>query len=186
MVSSFFTQYGDYIFYAVALVLYFIQLIRTNSTKKAVNNLKDIYMQKKYKTAYDNNKVSQAFSKTVPDYVLNVETNELERSPVDKDLQDYIQSFADVAIQNAIEKFLPKVIEDDDKIADYTSKREDLAVIGEAMDRAEYYREKYNLPSSYSVREVYDFVQKQADELKANLHNVKKSKQEVADNEKKA
>lgn len=112
----------------------------------------------------------QVFSNTVTDYILDPVTNELQESPVPKDIQAQIESYIDVALERALEKFLPKVVaEDNDHVADYVQHTQDLAVMSEAYDLAEEYRERYNLDPNMSTADIYKFVGEQADKMKNDL-----------------
>lgn len=133
----------------------------------------------------DTSGYSQTFSEEVPDYVLNPVTNELEESPIPKNVQKYIESYIDTALDRVIERFLPENVveaDDDDNVADYTQMYEDLAYAGEVFDIAEDYREKFNLPDTMSVQEVFDYVEKMSEDLAERLKN-QTNKSEVKNNE---
>lgn len=168
------------------LLLFLITFFRTGSIKKSIKNLKEFETMITYKTAKDREELpvkAQEFSNTVPDYILDPVTNELERSPVDKDVQAYIDSYVDVALERALQRFLPQdVIEDNDHIADYTQKSQDLAELGSAFDLAEDYREKYNLPDNYTFEQIMSFVSDKATALKTELQK-QTIKKEVSESE---
>lgn len=171
----------EIVFGVSALLAFLITFIRTGSISKSIKNLKEV-QDLKYQTQEDRVQPSQSFSETVPDYVLNPSSNELERLPVDKNIQEYIQSFVDTALANALERFLPKVIsEDDDTVESYADKQADLGSLADAMDIAEEYREKYNLPDSYSMADIYSFVDQQASAIKSKLADLNKPKGGVED-----
>lgn len=155
----------------IGFLCFLLAWVRTGSLKKAINQLKEYEEMIKYKTAskaQEEPREGQKFSRTVPDYILDPVTNELQRSPIDKDVQAYIDSHIDVALDRALERFLPKVVESDD-IAYYTAQSQDLAVMGEAFEIAEDYREKYNLDPNMSVADIYKYVGEQADKMKQDL-----------------
>lgn len=162
---------------------FLVAWIRTGSLKKAIIQLKDYEDMIKYKTAEKaqaEKRVGQSFSNTVTDYILDPVTNELAESPIPKDVQAYIDSHIDVALDRALEKFLPKnVIDDNDTVADYTTTSQDLAVMGEAFEVAEDYRERYDLDPKMSVSDIYKYVGEQADKMKADLLKYGEKKQEV-------
>lgn len=109
--------------------------------------------------------VEQTFSETRPAYVLNESTNELERLPSDEDIQAKIDSFLSSALDRILERYLPQDVEDSDDVADYASVKSDLSDLGEMYERAEEYRERYGLPDTMTVNEVFSAVQAKADEL---------------------
>lgn len=133
----------------------------------------------KYKTFDDSRKIKgQPFTPYRDAYVLNTATNELDKLPVPKNVQEYVQSFVECALERAFERFLPRVERDDDSvIADYTQRVEDLAALGEAMDIAEDYRERFNLPDSMSIADIYSRVDKEAHKLKERLSELGKKKE---------
>lgn len=133
----------------------------------------------------DTSGYSQTFLEEVPDYVLNPVTNELEESPIPKNVQKYIDSYIDTALDRVIERFLPENVveaEGEDNVADYTQMYEDLAYAGEVFDIAEDYREKFNLPDTMSVQDVFNYVEKMSEEMAERLKN-QTNKSEVKDNE---
>lgn len=133
----------------------------------------------------DTSGYSQTFSEEVPDYVLNPVTNELEESPIPRNVQKYIDSYIDTALDRVIERFLPENVveaEGDDNVADYTQMYEDLAYAGEVFDIAEDYRDRFNLPPTMSVQDVFNYVEKMSEEMAERLKN-QTNKSEVEDNE---
>lgn len=173
----------------LSLLCFLVTLFRTGSIKKSINSLMEVNNLITYKTAATAGKLpvkQQKFSETVPDYILDPATNELERSPVDKDVQAYIASYIDVALDRALERFMPKeVIDDNDHYSDYTQKSQDLAELGSAMELAENYREQYNLPDSWGFEKIMSFVGDKAAELKTKLTSVEQKPVTEVPNEKK-
>lgn len=162
----------------VGFLCFLLAWVRTGSLKKAIKQLKEYEDMIKYRTAEKaqvEKRVGQSFSNTVTDYILDPATNELEQSPVPKDVQAQIESYKDVALDRTLERFLPdRVVDDNDHIADYTQKVQDLAVIADAIDLAEEYRTQYNLDPNMSVKDIYKFVNQKSDELKKTLLNQNK------------
>lgn len=124
----------------------------------------------KYKT--ESSVKSQEFTPYEKDYVLNPVSNELEEKPISKNVQEYIQSHIDCALERALERFLPKVTAEVDDVEEYTSSVADLAVLGEAMEVAEAYREQFGLSEKFSMADIYAEVDKRAQELKSKLGQV--------------
>lgn len=129
-----------------------------------------------YKT-YDsarNSKIAQTFSETIDDYVLNPETDRLEKLEIPINLQEKIQSYAEFALDRALDRFLPT--EDhtaDDVVESYQQHQIDLSVLGEAMDLAESYREEFSLPDNYSIAQIYAEVEKKATDLRNEIGAVR-------------
>ncbi len=150
----------------------------SNGAKKFITD--EVNALKKDTSGY-----SQTFSEEVPDYVLNPVTNELEKSPIPKNVQKYIESYIDTALDRVIERFLPENVveaEGDDNVVDYTQMYEDLAYAGEVFDIAEEYRERFNLSPTMSVQDVFNFVEKMSEDMAERLKN-QTNKSEVKDNE---
>lgn len=165
-------------FSIIAIVCFIITYIRTGNIKKSISDFREVY-DMKYKTVdSERKKYNQSFTPEVKDYLLNSVTNELEELPKKKNVDDYIQSHIESCLERALERFLPKVKYEDDLIADYTERCDDLASLGEAIEMAEYYREKFGLSDSASIADIYSAVDNSAKVLKTKLSNdnVKKNK----------
>lgn len=165
----------------IGFLCFLLAWFRTGSVKKAIKQLKeyeDMIKFRKASKAMEEKRVGQKFSNTVTDYILDPATNELQESPIPKDVQAKIESYIDVALDRALERFLPKNVQDVDGVMDYTQHSQDLSVMGEAFEVAEEYRERYNLDSNMSVADIYKFVEEQADKMKNDLLKYNQPKQE--------
>lgn len=175
----------------VGLLCFMVTLFRTGSIKKALNELKEFEKMITYKTAevqQSKPAKGQEFSETIKDYILDPVTNELQESPVPKNVQAVIQSHIDVALDRALERFLPNVqSEVDDVEQNYTEVSQDLASIADAFDLAEDYREKLGLGADVSVDEIFKKVAERADMLKQTLlsKTPKKEEKQNVESEKK-
>lgn len=159
----------------VGLLCFVVTFVRTGSIRKSIDNFKEVYV--KYDTVDSKVKkpTSQSFSDYKDDYILNPATNELEKTEIPKNIQAYIDSFVECALDRALQRFLPdNVVEDKVSYADYTQKIDDLSIIGQSMELAESYRDKYNLPDNYSFAQIYEFVDKQASEIKSKIASYNK------------
>lgn len=156
----------DLLLFGLSLISFVVTLIRTNSVKHSVDSFKEVYELRK---TVDSSSYSQSFTSEEKDYILNPVTNELEEKPIPKNVQDYINSYIDSCLERAIERFLPNNVQDSDVEADYTERVGDLAALGDAMDLAEEYREKFGLPDNYSMAQIYEAVGKSAEALKVKL-----------------
>lgn len=169
--------------FVIGFLCFLLAWVRTGSLKKAIKQLKEYEDMIKYRVAEEaqaEKRTGQEFSNTVTDYILDPVTNELSVSPVPKDIQALIESYIDVALDRALEKFLPEqVVKSDDTVADYTQTSQDLAVMGEAFDLAEEYRQQYNLGDDLSVADIYKYVGEQADKMKNDLLNYQNRSKEV-------
>ena len=171
-------------------LLFFVGVFIMNTvnffrTGRLSNGAKKFIIEEVNSLKKDTSVYTQTFSEEVPDYVLNPVTNELEESPIPKNVQKYIESYLDTALERVIERFLPEnVIEADgeDNVADFTQMYEDLAYAGEVFDIAEEYRDKFNLPDTMSVQDVFNYVGKMSAELAERLKN-QSNKSEVKNNE---
>lgn len=177
---GFLELYWQYIVAAVMFILAVVAFIVTLFTKRSVsqatkNFLGVLDMSKNVgdlasKTLH----TKQSFSNMVPDYILSDKTGELERSPVDKDIQAYIDSYIDTALERALRRFsVPNAVEDN-AVADYTQSIDDLASLADAIEVAEDYRDKLHLPDSASISDIYAAVDKRAQELKVKIDSINK------------
>lgn len=165
-------------FVIVGLVAFIITFCKTSSISKSIKNLNEVLKMR------DTSKYVQDFSVLKEDYILNKASNELEKLPTEINIQDKIQSYIDVALDRALEKFMPECV-DDDSVTDYASRVNDLASLGEAIELAENYREAYNLPDNYSISDIYSFVDQEAKTLKNKISNKGVKKDETLPEEKK-
>lgn len=170
----------------LGVIAFVVTFIRTGSIKESINNLCEVN-NLKYDTVEKKRKLkhSQEFSETVDDYILNSQSNQLEKLPVPKNIQAEIQSYIDCALERALERFLPKVVSEDDAVQDYSDCVDILASLGEAMELAEEYREKFNLSPSASLSEIYSRVDKEAQEIKSRIAKLNELKKPVIENDKK-
>lgn len=174
----------------IALVLESVSVRLTTSLKKLLsrqseNEKEEILL--KYRTVDDAQAScsKQSFTEFEKDYLLNPVSNELEEKPIPKNVQEYINSFIECALERALERFLPKDVEDVDDVAEYSQHVEDLAVLGEAMELSEMYREKLGLSDKLSMAQIFAKVDEEAQALKVKLAQASK-KEEVKNNEENA
>lgn len=159
------------LFSLAGIVLFFVNYLRTGKIDKELTEFinKELEIMK-FKTANDSREpVAQQFSETIPDYTLNTRTNELERLPVDKDIQAYIDSYIDCALDKILERFLPITPPTDQQFVELEQMQTDLAQAGELFDLAEEYREKFNLDDNMSVSQIFEYVQQESDKLAKDL-----------------
>lgn len=123
----------------------------------------------------------QTFETTKPVFRLNNATGELEKTDEVVDLQEVINSCIDSALDRALDRLMPKV-QNAEEMAELDTMREDLDFAMETSNLAEEYREKYNLPESYSINDIFAHVAKEAEILKAKIDTAQAMKKEVKDN----
>lgn len=169
----------------MAVVSFFVTLLTKKSVTKSVNSFREVFdLKTKYLNADTRVRPSQSFSEEVTDYVLNENTNELVVSPVPKNIQDYIDSHIETALERALERFMePKNVIDEDVVNDFTSSINDLACLADAMEKAEYYRDKLGLPDNYSVGQIYSAVDKHAQDLKIKIKEAEDGKEKKVEPE---
>lgn len=104
------------------------------------------------------------------------------------DVQEKIQSFSSCALDKILDKFLDvsnyvnpnaKIT---DEVFDYTDLKSDLADLGDLYDKAEFYKEQFDLPLEYSANEVYKWLDSKSQELGFTIENLL-SKKGVMNNE---
>lgn len=169
MANFLYLYWREVLFALVALFAFVYSLIRTGSIKKAVTDFK-YYIEEVENLGYiKTKKYSQEFTPEVKDYILNPASNELEELPLPKNVQAKIDGYIETSLERALNKFLPKDVKEDDLIADYTQRVDDLGSLGEAMELAEEYREQFHLPDNATMAEIFACVDKSAKELKNKL-----------------
>lgn len=150
--------------------------------QKEVNDLK----YKTFETANVQRPVPQTFSPMKDEYILDPKTGEIEKLPIQKNVQDEIDSYLECALDRILERLLPKdnVTETDDPFEGYSVRVADLSELGSAMELAEDYRERYNLPATYSMAQIYEYVDKEAAKLKERILSSTKKEEQKADESK--
>jgi hypothetical protein len=115
----------------------------------------------------------QTFDYLVTDYEWDGVRECLVEKPVKRDLFEEIQSYKDCALDVILDKFGGYPPLQDGKVPiegivdfDETERGNDLLKMASLIDTAEMYREKYNLPLSMSVSEIYAAIEKTAVEVK--------------------
>lgn len=176
-----FENYGDIIFSllfsVVSVVCFFVTFLRTGSVKKSLCEVRELI---KFKTSLtEQAPKAQEFTSEVKDYVLNPVTNELEELEIPKNVQEYIQSFVNVALDRALERFMPKDVQESDVVCDYAQASTDLSVLAESLEVAEAYREKLGLPDTYSIAQIYEAVDVEAKRLKGEIDKIHKKESDI-------
>lgn len=183
-VSAWLTNIGDKIDSIVSLILFilsvvvsFINFFRTGNLSKIAKKyikgeLETMKGYKKPAKAY-----TQEFSEVRDTYVLNTVTNVLEKSPLKEPIQEKIQSYASSCLGNVLELLLnpdnykdPDNVKVVDDVALHNDVEEDLAYMGDVFELAEGYREKFGLPDTLSVEQVFakvgEYSKQLADKIK--------------------
>lgn len=182
------------IFYIVSVILSAITavvtFVRTGTIKKGVNNM--LFRSPTYQehlTDEEKAKQSQTFDNLKTEYILNKNTNELEEKPEKTDLQSLINSSLDTALDRVLQRLMPESMDIEGQIeSEYDSFSDDLIDYATIIERAEQYRDEFDLPAEMSVSDIYKRVQLEADGLKTRLDNLRKPKEsakEIKEDEKK-
>lgn len=175
-------------FCVVGFIYAVVTFMRTGSIKKSVESFVEVD-KLKYKTLESNKATREKGTEFLPYrdcYVLNPDTNEIEKLPTQENIQDKINSYIECALERALERFAPQhVIEKEEAVEGYSRCRDDLASLASAMEVAEEYRDKYGLSEKLSMADIYGFVDKKAQELKLHLDSFSRKKEEIGDESKK-
>lgn len=137
----------------------------------------------------------QTFDYFVTDYEWDGVRECLVEKPVKRDLFEEIQSNKDCALDVILDKFGGYPPVQDGRVPvqgivdlDEAERGNDLLKMASLIDTAEMYREKYNLPLSMSVSEIYAVIEKTAVEVKEivdkdlSTENVEEKKNEKKEN----
>ena len=118
----------------------------------------------------------QEFSEVRDTYVLNKVTIVLEISPLKENVQEKIQSYASSCLANVLEILLnpdnynePENVKVVDDVALHNDVEEDLAYMGDVFELAEGYREKFGLPDTLSVEQVFAKVGEYSKQLEDKI-----------------
>lgn len=169
----------DNIAYLVALVLSvlnaIITFVRTGTLKKEYKNM--VYRSPDYQESLtDEEKAQQAqtFDNLKTEYRLNRNTGELEVQPDKTDLQSLINSSIHTAFDRVLSRLLPQEDLEGEIESEYDSVSDDLMDYAAILDKAEDYREQFELPDDMSVSDIFKRVQEESDSLKTRLDNLRK------------
>lgn len=120
----------------------------------------------------------QTFDYLVTDYEWDGVRECLVEKSVKRDLFEEIQSNKDCALDVILDKFGGYPPVQDGRVPvqgivdlDETERGNDLLKMASLINTAEMYREKYNLPLSMSVSEIYAAIEKTAAEVKEFVDN---------------
>lgn len=135
----------------------------------------------------------QTFDYLVTDYEWDGVRECLVEKSAKRDLFEEIQSNKECALDVILDKFGGYPPIQDGKVPiegivdlDETERGNDLLKMASLIDTAEMYREKYNLPLSMSVSEIYEAIEKTAVEVKEIVDkSLSAEKVEVKEDEKK-
>ena len=121
----------------------------------------------------DTTNFNQTFSEFIDNYQLLVREDKLYKSDTPINRQELIESSRETALSNALDKFLPKqVTEDNETVLEYYNQQTDLDILMEAENVANDYRKKFGLPDTMTTSQVYDFVNRQSILLKEQLDKI--------------
>lgn len=124
-----------------------------------------------------------SFDRFIPQYHLN-HKGQLERSPIDKDMDEYIQSQKSTLFERMLDQVSSGGIvfdENDSLIEESVRHSTNLDIMLETDRIIEEYRKENNLPEDMSRAEIYDFINNRVGQIKKEFENKKK---EGKDNEK--
>lgn len=151
-------------------VFFFIQSVKEHGLRKTLEDFILNYRNEKYRLEEiesGKNSTAQAVSSVVPEY----QFSEKEGTVVqvgEKDMQEYIQSFEDCALDKVLDKFLSGQIPlpthlgatATDVVADYDISSDYLLEYGKLIDEANKLRVKYKLSENLDVKSVFEEVEK--------------------------
>ena len=176
MVNLSFEQIVKFILGLLVLIAPIVTFIRTGSIKKSLKEIDNIV---KYKNEnLDTSTYTQSFDRMVDDWQFSEEKD----APIligKKDIQAYIQSFADTALDKILDKFLTgglqvpvTRVQEEDGINDIDYTREPMLTYAELLDKAEEYRERYKLSDELNALDVFKFVEENSKKLQKSVGDV--------------
>lgn len=121
----------------------------------------------------DDMTVGQVFDEYADDYEYIESTGEIVKSPERVNIQDKIDSYRSTALDVLLDKYLGN----NDNLTgdpgyvdhDYGRLYNDLADLGQCIEIANDYRDRYGLDDGMSVADVYKFVQGKLDSLNTEI-----------------
>lgn len=177
IINHFLSEYST-LFEFVAVIFYvvfgFVIFLKT----KNINYLTEVFDTMKkilYRTEgtaleSSENLVGQSFDENKPTYRLNKASGELEQDGT-VNVQELINSAVSVALERMLDRFLPLSTEIEEKTVELNSMNDDLDYLVEAFNKAEDYREKYNLSDNLSIQDIYQVISNKSNELVKEIND---------------
>lgn len=176
-------------------VLFFIQSVKEHGLRKTLEDFILKYRSENYRIEeLEKGKSSsaQSISSIVPEYEFSEKENTVVQVG-EKDMQEYIQSFEDSALDRVLDKFLSGQLPlpshlaaaPTDVVADYDISSDYILEYGKLIDEANNLREKYKLSDDLDVKSVFEEVEKICLENQKSISDFKdKFKKELKSEEK--
>jgi hypothetical protein len=176
-------------------VLFFIQSVKEHGLRKTLEDFILKYRSEKYRIEElekGESSSAQSISSIVPEYEFSEKENTVVQVG-EKDMQEYIQSFEDCALDRVLDKFLSGQIPlpshltatPTDVVADYDISSDYILEYGKLIDEANNLREKYKLSDDLDVKSVFEEVEKICLENQKSISDFKdKFKKELKNEEK--
>lgn len=151
-------------------VLFFIQSVKEHGLRKTLEDFILKYRSESYRIEElerGESSSAQSISSIVPEYEFSEKENTVVQVG-EKDMQEYIQSFEDCALDRVLDKFLSGQIPlpshltatPTDVVADYDISSDYILEYGKLIDEANNLREKYKLSDDLDVKSVFEEVEK--------------------------
>lgn len=176
-------------------VLFFIQSVKEHGLRKTLEDFVLKYRSESYRIEElerGESSSAQSISSIVPEYEFSEKENTVVQVG-EKDMQEYIQSFEDCALDRILDKFLSGQIPlpshltatPTDVVADYDISSDYILEYGKLIDEANNLREKYKLSDDLDVKSVFEEVEKICLENQKSISDFKdKFKKELKNEEK--
>lgn len=122
---------------------------------------------------------SQTFSEFKKDYRLDERNNVLVETGTLTNIQELIQSAVESTFDKKLDKLMPTqqpVVTDSVVL---NTMQDKLALMSEAYNVAESYREKYKLADDLTPMQIFDYVTNEANKLKESINKVSLSHQKA-------
>ncbi len=156
--------------FIACIITFFVILFDTKSVKKSVKAVKEVIMAfrmpnyRSEMTDAEKEQTAQKFTPYIDEYQYVADSNEIEKTGKQINVDEKIQSYLTTRLEDMLEKFLnPVKIERNDVVASPDEMSGDLESMLKAYDNyvenAEALREKYKLPSSLATADVYSAVE---------------------------
>lgn len=176
-------------------VLFFIRSVKEHGLRKILEDFILKYRSEKYRIEElekGESSSAQSISSIVPEYEFSEKENTVVQVG-EKDMQEYIQSFEDCALDRVLDKFLSGQLPlpshltaaPTDVVADYDISSDYILEYGKLIDEANNLREKYKLSDDLDVKSVFEEVEKICLENQKSISDFKdKFKKELKNEEK--
>lgn len=157
--------------FLLSVLLAIVNCLTRGRYKKILSEVQKVinYRQADYRTNVDGIDSGTEFSNLIPQYRLNKASGVLEEAPP-LDIQKLVNSSRNVELKQLLQRLEQGNAELTQQVnTQYNDYSDDLDELGNALDIAEEYRERFGMGVDVSVSDIFARIEAERDKLKQSL-----------------